>query len=427
MRSVPPLPGRRRFLVSALGSLVIARAGALNAAGTQRRELEVMGNPYNQSTYRALASSFAAVAGERLNVTFGPREGEEVVRSLLLRAFTNSPLPDVVFLNADVIRTFVERNLLVPLDSLLQDAGASGMRSVRVGQSAYGQSAYGQSTYGVAFGLSVPIVAFNSSLVRRAGHDPTHLPGDWPAVLDLARRIRAAAPEAIGGFIEHDNGGALTFQYLLQSFGGTPMSADETRLGFDSPAGLQALQVLRGFGECGQAAVDMSRRQARRAFAGGRIGVLVTMSSVIPYLESTSAGAFEVTVTPLPLGNANARVPAAGPVAMLFTKDADRQRRAWRFLQHAAGPEGQAILVATSGYLPAGKLPAAVLSQSRRLSSLVEPQRLTPWYTFPGRNSLKISEFIQDQMQQVATLQKKPEAALQDIVRSVQSLLTRRG
>jgi multiple sugar transport system substrate-binding protein len=417
MRSVPPLPGRRRFLASALGSLVVARAGTLNSEDTQRRELEVMGNPYNQSTYRALASSFAAATRERLNVTFGPREGEEVVRSLLLRAFTKSPLPDVVFLNADVIRTFVERNLLAPLDSLLQKSGASAMRSIQVGQSAYG----------IALGLSVPIVAFNASLVRRVGHDPKHLPRDWAAVLDLARKIRAAAPEAIGGFIEHDNGGAFTFQYLLQSFGGRPMSADETRVGFDSPAGLQAMQVLRGFGECGQAAVDMSRRQARRAFAGGRIGVLVTMSSVIPYLESTSAGAFGVTVTPLPLANVNAHVPAAGPVAVLFTKDADRQRRAWRFLQHAAGPKGQAILVSTSGYLPAGELPASVQSQSRPLSSLVEPRRVTPWYTFPGRNSLKISEFIQDQMQQVATLQKPPEAALRDIVRSVEALLARRG
>lgn len=422
MRSVPPLLGRRRFLAGALGSLVIARAADLHAKSTQRRELEVMGNPYNQSTYRALADSFTARTSERLNVTFGPREGEEVVRSLLLRAFTNSPLPDVVFLNADVIRTFVERDLLAPLDSLLQDADASVMRPVQVGQPAYGQSAYG-----VAFGLSVPIVAFNSNLVRRAGHDPTQLPRDWPAVLDLARRIKAAAPESIGGFIEHDNGGAFTFQYLLQSFGGRPMSADETRLEFDSLAGLHAMRVLRGFGQCGQATVDMSRRQARRAFAGGRIGVLVTMSSVIPYLQSTSAGAFEVAVTPLPLTNAHAHVPAAGPVAVLFTKDADRQRRAWRFLQHATGPEGQAILVSTSGYLPAGELPASVQSQSRQLSSLVEPQRLTPWYTFPGRNSLKISEFIQDQMQQVATLQKQPAAALRDIVRSVQSLLARRG
>jgi multiple sugar transport system substrate-binding protein len=188
------------------------------------------------------------------------------------------------------------------------------------------------------------------------------------------------------------------------------MSADETRVGFDSPRGLQALQVLQRFGEAGQASADMSRRQARRAFASGRIGVLVTMSSVVPYLTKTSAHDFEVLVKPLPLAHAQALIPAAGPVAVLFAKKPERQRRAWRFVQHAIGPSGQAVLASTSGYLPAS-----------------DSERVMPWYTFPGRNSLKISDLIQDEMQQVTTLQKTPAKALKDIVRFIGPLLARRG
>jgi multiple sugar transport system substrate-binding protein len=208
---------------------------------------------------------------------------------------------------------------------------------------------------------------------------------------------------ALGGFIEHDNGGAFTFQYLLESFGGRPMSEDERSIAFDSPAGLDALGVLRGFGECGQAAADMSRRQARRAFASGNIGVIVTMSSVIPGLRKSLA----VEVVPLPLMNAEARVPVAGPVAALL---ADGHRReAWDFVRFATGPRGQEILERTSGYVPLGH----------------SPPRATPWYTFPGRNSLKISELLQNEMQLVATLQKTPAAAMTAMARSVTALLRR--
>jgi multiple sugar transport system substrate-binding protein len=410
--------GRRQLLAGGLCALLTARAGVLNARSPkQAGALEVMGNPYNEPTYRALAKSFeASTPGERVSVSFSPREGDEIVRALLLRAFTGAALPDVVFLNGDVIRTFAERELLAALDPLMKGEGIGQMRAVRVGPVARG----------ILFGLSVPVVAFNSHLVRRSGHDPGNLPRDWKSLLALARRIDATVPGATGGFIEHDNGGAFTFQYLLESFGGKPMSADETRLAFDSSAGLQAMHVLCEFGEAGQADADMSRRQARRAFASGSIGVLVTMSSVIPYLGKTSAGAFDIKVAPLPLANAHARVPAAGPVGVVFAKDPERQHRAWRFLRYAAGPEGQSILVSTSGYLPAGYAPAAALPPSRRLSLLVQPERVTPWYTFPGRNSLKISELIQDQMQQVATLQTPPDAALGDMVRSVGRLLARR-
>jgi hypothetical protein len=77
----------------------------------------------------------AATPGERVSVTFSPREGGEIVRALLLRAFTGASLPDVVFLNGDVIRTFAERRLLAALDPLLK-VGANGqMRPARVGSS----------------------------------------------------------------------------------------------------------------------------------------------------------------------------------------------------------------------------------------------------------------------------------------------------
>jgi len=366
---------RRAFL---LGGLFCAMSKApAHAAAT--RALDVLGNPYNAETYRRLMASWGKPAG----LSFSARESDEIVRALLLRALTGARLPDVAFFNADVIRLFAERGLLVPLDrSVGTDA-----RTIRVRDVAYG----------VPIGVSAPIVAFNAALLRRLGvHD---VPRDWPGILTLASRMRSS--DVVGGFIEHDNGGAFTFQYLLGSFGGRMMSEDERAIAFNCGAGLQSLEVLRGFGTCGQAQADMSRRQARRAFASGRIGVLVTMSSVLPNLRKTLA----VVHVPMPLMVPHAQVPVAGPIAVMLDKE--RSEAAADFMRFATSPAGQAIVQQTSGYLP---LSAA-------------PERATAWYSFPGRNSLKIAELIQDEMQQVATLQKTPERALSSMATAVAALL----
>lgn len=367
---------RRDFLAGGLCALASSGARGDGAHG-----IEVMGNPYTADTYRKLLAAY----GRHVSLSFSPRESDEIVRSLLLRAFTKRPLPDVAFLNADVIRTFAERGLLMPVDAQLEP----GMHPLRIGAHAYG----------VSFGVSVPVVAFNAERARRTG--ASELPHDWNGIFALAKKMQRA--DTLGGFIEHDNGGAFTFQYLLESHGGRPMDEGEQSIAFDCAAGRDALEVLQGFGQCGQAQADMSRRQARRAFASGNIGVMVTMSSVIPGLRKS----LDVDVIPLPLMNAQARLPVAGPIAVTTT--GAKASEAWDLIRFVTSPEGQKILAETSGYVPLREA----------------PPRATPWYTFPGRNSLKISELIQSEMQLVATLQKTPAAAMRAMASSIPALLKR--
>ena len=150
--------------------------------------------------------------------------------------------------------------------------------------------------------------------------------------------------------------------------------------------------------------------------------MLITMSSVVPYLGITSGDRFQMRVAPLPLDNALAMIPTAGPVAVLFAGDSQSREQAWRFIEFALSAEGQQVLTQTSGYLA---VPRAQSDEAAELSKFVQPSRLTDWSTFPGRNSLKISQLIQDEMQQVATLQKTPQNAMQSMVRGIPPLLKR--
>lgn len=409
--AVPAVP--RRALLT--GAAAVSLGGCLPRAhgdATPDR-LRLMGNPYTALTYERLASAWAAAGGRRPELAFTPRDAGETIRQLLLLAFTGRPLPHVAFLDAGLVRTFAERGLLAPLDGLLPPpAGADRLRRFGIAG----------EIMGLPFGLSVPVVAVNIDLARGAGADTDRLPTDWARVLALAQAIRDSAPGGIGGFIEHDNGGAFTFLSLIQSFGLQAMNAEETRLGFAGPEGVAPLAVLRGFGAAGQARADMSRRQARRAFAEGRVGVLITMSSVIPHLQATTGSRFTLAVRPLPAGSPDATTPTAGPVGVVFAAEPARRREAAQLLSLASGPRGQRILAETSGYAPANG-DVRIRTSGLRLEDLADPARVTGWYSFPGRNALKLTDLIQSEMQQVATLQASPEAAHEAIVRAARQLL----
>jgi multiple sugar transport system substrate-binding protein len=286
-------------------------------------------------------------------------------------------------------------------------------------------------TYGLAFGFSLPVVLFNSELVRRAGGDPEKLPASWPHIVELAQRIDRLGKGIVGGFVEYDNGGAFSFLSVLSSHGGRLLTDDERRVAFNDERGLRSLQVFRDFGTAGQARADMTRDQARQAFGAGSIGIFVTMSSVILRLEEAAGGRFEVLSMPLPLEGHEAKVPAAGPVAVMLARDPARQREAFELMKFACGTRGQTLLAQGSGYAPANEIairnsqPLQDLLAARRnaRSYLEQLEHATDWYSPPGPNTTRITDAIVLHLQQVVTLKATPDSALRAMETEITGML----
>src|SRR5262249_55335512 len=133
--------------------------------------------------------------------------------------------------------------------------------------------------YGIPYSTSTPIVYFNLDLVRRAGGNPDDLPRDWAGIFALGRKIDALDGPTQGLAFQYKGNGNWGFLALLASLGGTPMDAEETKLTFDTPQMLRALQIIHAFGEAGQ--VDMTRNQWRQSFPSGTLGIYVDTSSIL--------------------------------------------------------------------------------------------------------------------------------------------------
>jgi multiple sugar transport system substrate-binding protein len=284
--------------------------------------------------------------------------------------------------------------------------------------------------HGLGVGMSFPIIYVNADLARRAGYDPDDLPRDWDGILALARRIGDLGGTSQGGFFQYASGGNWTWIALVETLGGSMMTPDG-RLGFTSREGLRSLEIIRAFGEVGQARYDVGQDPARTVFASGVLGVLVDSGSSLATFEKAAEGRFEVRTLPLPAASPRTRVPAAGIATVMHARDPRRQDLAWAFMTHASGPAGQTLVGRLTGYIPANQVPieaAELLGDYYRqrpayAAGIASAARVGPWFAFPGANTVKVSLDIRDHLRDVVTLKRTPAEGLAAIERSVRALV----
>ncbi|WP_025038400.1 ABC transporter substrate-binding protein [Bradyrhizobium sp. DOA9] len=339
----------------------------------------------------------------------------------LLRDNITGTAPDVVFQGYNRSELTTQRGLAVSLSPFL-DQDKSWVESNYRAVSEDLCRSNGQP-YGLPFIVSLPIIYYNAELVRRAGGDPDHLPQTWPEITALAARITTLGSNLVGGFFDYASAGNWTFMALIESQGGRMMSAGDRQITFKGSEGLRALETLRDFGKAGQ--VDMPREQAYQAFSAGTIGIIVTSSGFLKtQLKNVK---FDLRTAPIPLVD-KGRLPAGGNCMMMITRKPERQKAAWTFMKFMASPKAQSVISEVTSYLPGNHLAIAALEASMppadpRMASIRAANRASGWYSFPGDNSLRITDRIRLLLQDVVTQRRSPDAAMKEMTEAVQQLL----
>ena len=353
------------------------------------------------------------------------RDQSDMIQALLRQSLIDD-LPDVSFQGYNYLRVLVDRGLAVPLDPFV--ASDPSWTADAYSPSVTASGTIGDAVYGLGVGMSFPIVYFNADLITEAQDGDDAMPSDWDGILQAAASVQDRHPDVLGLYLRYN---PFMFQGFVGSYGGRMMNAGETEIAFTAEPGMQALQLLQQAGTAGQAARDMTRSQARQAFVGGTVGILVDSSSSLASFEGQTEGAFEIRTAQLPLPATEPRLPAAGIAAVMLTRDEALQDAAWRFMRFVAGAEGQVIVGETTGYVPAngvaveqpdllGDYYAERPNMNAALNSI--PIAMT-WYAFPGENAARIDRVIEDRLGEVIRLQQTPEEAMIALEADVRSML----
>jgi multiple sugar transport system substrate-binding protein len=361
-----------------------------------------------------------------------PEEGyEEILQRNLRDAITRS-LPDIAFHGLNRQRTLLERNIPVDLRPFMQEDPETATLGYSDSLLSLGQ--VGAAQTGIGFALSTPILYYNVDLMRRAGGDPASPPSTWGGVNQLARAIHGSADGVQGFFFDWTITGNWSWQGLVFSHGGRMLNPEETRIAFAEEPGRRAMRALRSFVEEGRMR-DIRPATMFSDFFAGRMGISMQSTAQLARYNREIGGRFPLLTGRYPLSAPDARLPAGGNVAMMFTRDRQRQEAAWKFIKFATGPVGATMMVNATGYMPATTIPAGredmlagfYRANPNHLTSIRQQDVITGWYAFPGQNALRITDVINDHLQSVVARRAEPDAALDRMAADVQNLLPRRS
>ncbi len=378
----------KQLLLSASLALVATAA----SAETEIRVHYAIPTIWNETQER-LAEAFMAAHPDISIVIDGPAEDYADGVQRLLRESVAGTAPDVAYVGLNRWRILEDRGLTQPLDSFLpQDTDAAGYTDalLSLGQFEGQQHALGTSA-------STMVLYVNPDLVEQAGGSMDDFPTDFDGIIELAAAIDALDDITEGVWIgRHD----WRFQSLLGSHGGRPLNEDESDITFDSSAGLQAAALYSRFVTEGGMS-SMSQNDARQSFPAGNLGMFFESSSLLNRFEEGSEGNFELVVKRTPvIAEDDVYFPTGGSAIVVLTDDAERQAAAWEYISFVTGPEGQRIIVETTGYAPTNSLVLNDLVEYYEQNPNAIPaheqvaEHAGPWFAYPGSEGVAVTDLI---------------------------------
>ena len=371
-----------------------------------------------------IARRFAEIRPDVTIEYLRPAENHNEALQYALRTSMTGTMPDVSFQGTHLGRTLVARGLAQPLTGCLgPDTEALGYADW-----ALDMGTIDGEIYGFPYGLTAPVLFINQDLLQRAGVETGTPPDTWEELMAIGARVEALDDSYVGLHYIWNLTGDFMFQTLLFSRGGSMLSPDETRVAFDAPAGVEALETIAAFGRSGMP--YMSFPQVNQAFAAGTVGIMVNTTAFVSGLEREIGDRFTMALWPFPR-DADGRLPSGGNIPMVLSTDPAKQDAICDYIRFVTGPVGQTIMVERIGYLTGNDL---ALTDARYLQDYVDSNAhyawtlqqlpvLTNWYAFPGDHALEIMDAVHDAMEAVFTGTATAEEAMPRMAGHVQALI----
>ncbi|PVB62331.1 ABC transporter substrate-binding protein [Labrenzia sp. 011] len=382
--------------------VLLAAAFALTATAAHGQETEIRVHyaipTIWADTQKALADAFMEKHPEIRITLDGPAESYADGVQRLLRESVAGTAPDVAYVGLNRWRILEDRDMTRPLDGFIGDNPAEQGYTPAL----LSLGRFEGKQHALATSASTLVMYVNPNLVEQAGGSMDNFPTTFDGVIELAARIDALDDTTDGIWIDrHD----WRYQSLLGAYGGRPMNADETDITFDSAEGIAAAGLYQRFArEAGMK--SYSYKDARQALPAGTLGIMFESSSLQTRFEEGAGDAFELTVKPLPLATSDKEkvyFPTGGSGIVMLTGDEEKQKAAWDYIAFVTSPEGQKIIVETTGYAPAN---AKVIEDKSYLGAFYEnnPNALVahtqianhagPWFAYPGPEGVAATDLI---------------------------------
>jgi multiple sugar transport system substrate-binding protein len=233
--------------------------GNVTAVGKSAISMWVYEPEQSRTQMNGLLAAFEKEAGYHVNVTYIPK-GD--FNTKINTAVAAGQAPDVSYLDQPLVPRFAVDRVILNLDSYAK--GSAGIDQSQYYQGALNTNIIGGHLYGLPLGQSCVALYYNRDLVKTP-------PDTWDEWIATAKKVykkgRVAAFEVPSG----GGWGAWLFPAFVASAGGTMVNQTETRVTFDQPPAIAALQLWKDLRRYSEKEVTDSANAFENGFVATKV------------------------------------------------------------------------------------------------------------------------------------------------------------
>ena len=174
--------------------------------------------------------------------------------------------PDVGLMHVDQIATSAAHGVLRPLDDVVADLR---LEEADFAKEVWQAGAYEGKRYGIPLDMHPLGLFYNKAVLKKAGVGGDRIPADRQAFEATLEELKGKGVQGnwVSPFFFT---GVLMFQSLLYQFGGELTDAEGIEAGWDSDAGVQAVEYLQSLVRKGYSPPNIAQDADNIAFKGGQ-------------------------------------------------------------------------------------------------------------------------------------------------------------
>jgi len=334
--------------------LLLATTIAALATGPARAATEVVfwhsfGSGAGLEVIRTLVERFSAgQGGTTVRQEFVGDYGEMITK--LQAAIPAGRQPDLVMLEITRYGLFAERGALEPLEPWMAKAGKGFTDELR--PFALEASRYKGKSYVLPFNVSVPLMYYNKDLFRAAGLDPDKPPRSWEELTAAARMLTRRSGDTAEVWGLNVPPQWVRWAMANQNGGGWVDPVTEEVL-MDRPETIAAYRAAAGWvldDKVGSRDAALDERIAKQLFVTGTAAITFDSTGSLGNLAKEAK--FALGVAPLPCRKVCAAPIGGATLGLMAAAPPERKAAAWEFLSFINQPAQNAMVFATTGYLP---------------------------------------------------------------------------
>jgi multiple sugar transport system substrate-binding protein len=285
--------------------------------------------------------------------------GDPLIQKLVT-AIQSNTAPDISWLHSDFLHKLVDADAVYKMDYFIN--GGNGLSKEEMNdifpQSL--QSAKWRDTlYAMPMEATTLALIYNKTKFKEAGLDPEKPPQNWSELYDYAMKLTKDKDgdgkiDQYGFYIPaFPASGPLSVWMVLQwtpflwQAGGQEINEEQTKVLFNSDAGVQALSFWKKIFD--EEKFHNFTLTHDLGFISGTIAMIMDGPWDLPELREIEN--FEWGVTYLPAGPVKRATYLAGEHLAIF-KQSKHPDEAWKFIKWILRPDVQAKFSEESGYLP---------------------------------------------------------------------------